>query len=117
MKNYQIAISALIWLFSPISMAGTAETEIQYLLKSVGQSECVFIRNGKSHDAMAAESHLRMKYGKARSRIGSSEQFIDRLASKSSWSGKPYFIECPDSERRPSRDWLAERLATHRQGE
>jgi hypothetical protein len=111
MKNYRIAISALIWFFSPLSMASTAEAEIQYLLKSVGQSECVFIRNGRSHSAMEAESHLRMKYGKTKSRIDSSKQFIERIASKSSWSGKPYFIECPDSERQRSRDWLTEMLA------
>jgi hypothetical protein len=101
-------------LSSLSALAGNPETEIQYLLESVGQSNCIFIRNGESHAATEAESHLRMKYRRGKFWVDNSEQFIERIASKSSWSGKPYFIECPNSDRRPSGDWLLEKLTAHR---
>lgn len=101
-------------LLSVSAVADTPATEIQYLLESVGQSGCVFVRNGKTHAATEAESHLRMKYGKTKFWIDSSEQFIERVASKSSWSGKPYFIDCPNVDREPAGDWLSQKLAAHR---
>ncbi|MDH3511845.1 MAG: DUF5329 domain-containing protein [Gammaproteobacteria bacterium] len=107
-------VGPFLCLLSLPSMAGNAETEILFLLESIGQSPCVFIRNGKIHDAPEAESHLRMKYGKAKFWIDSSEKFIDRIASKSSWSGKPYFIDCPDADPEPAANWLSQKLATHR---
>ena len=114
-NSTRIAVSALVWLLSPVTMADTAETEIQYLLEAIGQSQCMFIRNGKTHAATEAESHLRMKYRNGKIRIDTAEQFIERVASKSSWSGEAYFIDCPDTDRGPSADWLSARLAGHRQ--
>ncbi len=107
-------MSALVWLLSPVTMADTAETEIHYLLETIGQSECTFVRNGEAHDATEAESHLRMKYRNGKFWIDDAEHFIERIASKSSWSGKPYFIDCPDADREPSADWLSDKLAAHR---
>jgi hypothetical protein len=36
--------------------------EIEYLLSTLGSSECTFVRNGKRHSAEDAEEHLRMKH-------------------------------------------------------
>ncbi|MGB5166199.1 MAG: DUF5329 domain-containing protein [Woeseiaceae bacterium] len=88
--------------------------EIDYLLQTIGNSECTFIRNGERHEAQDAEDHLRMKYSKARRFAPSSEKFIERLASKSYLSKKPYFIECPGEEQVPSGDWLMQRLEEYR---
>ena len=88
--------------------------EIDYLLQTIGSSECTFIRNGERHDAQDAEEHLRMKYSRARRFAPSSEKFIERLASKSYLSKKPYFIECPGEEKVPSGDWLMQRLEEYR---
>lgn len=111
----QVAICTLFLALSPAATAAPADPEIQYLLASIGQSQCIFIRNGKSHDPTEAESHLRMKYDKTRYWIDSSEKFIERIASKSSLSGRPYLIDCPDAETRPSRNWLLEKLIRYRQ--
>lgn len=94
--------------------ADDVPAEIDYLLQSIGNSDCTFIRNGERHDAQAAEEHLRMKYSKARRFAPSSEKFIERLASKSYLSKKPYFIECPGQEQVPSGDWLMQRLEEYR---
>jgi len=90
--------------------------EIDYLLTTVGESNCVFIRNGRRHDAAEAEEHLRMKYRRGQRYAPTAESFIERLASSSSMTGKPYFIDCPGEESVPSSEWLMKKLTAHRKG-
>ena len=111
------AIALLVGLcFAATASAGNAEvdTEIEYLLEYVAGSGCVFIRNGDDHDAADAADHLRLKYDRGRRYADTAEQFIDRLASESSWTGKPYSVTCGDTTE-PSGDWLHRALAEYRQ--
>ena len=90
--------------------------EIDYLLEQVKQSNCIFIRNGKKRNAEKATSHLRRKYDYALKKHGqiTAEQFIQHIATKSSWSGKRYSVECPGENPEASADWLTKRLDGHR---
>ena len=102
-------------LTTPASAANdSADAEIQYLLQEVGSSNCTFVRNGQRHTAERAEEHLRMKYDKGRKYIDDAEEFIDKIASKSSWTGNPYTIECANGAPEKSRNWLLARLQDHR---
>ncbi len=75
------------------------DARIEYLLHSVETLKgAKFVRNGSAYDAGAAVSHLRLKLGKAGERVKTAEDFIDGLASKSSFSGKPYTIRMADGE-------------------
>jgi hypothetical protein len=103
---------ALLALALPV-LAGQ-EAEIEYLLVAVANSDCQFIRNGEAHDAAEAAAHLRMKYERAGWLVDDAEEFIDRLASKSSISGRPYAIQCQDAAPSPAQAWLTERLAEYR---
>ena len=89
-------------------------SEIEYLLFSVRSSDCTFIRNGKEHSAIDAEEHLRMKYRKGKKFIDNAEQFIERIASKSSFSGNPYLIRCSNANEK-TNEWLSKKLAKYRQ--
>ena len=93
-----------------------APVEIDFLLATIGSSNCTFIRNGKRYDSGAAEDHLRMKYRNGKRYAPTSEKFIERLASKSYLSKKLYFIECAGEEKIPSGDWLMQRLGEYRSG-
>ncbi len=88
--------------------------EIEYLLDYVSTSGCRFIRNGSAHDPADAADHLRLKYSRGKRYVNSAEQFIDRLASESSWTGKPYSVDC-NGRTEPSRDWLYRALTEYRQ--
>lgn len=92
-----------------------AQIEIDYLLQYVETSGCSFYRNGSWYDSSHAKAHLRTKYDymAARNLIGSAEDFIDKAATKSSLSGKPYKIRC-GSEEVESGQWLREVLARYR---
>lgn len=69
-----------------------------------------FDRNGTIYDAKAAAEHLRLKLDKAGSSITTARQFIDELASKSSMSGKPYYIVYKSGVKVKVRDFLIAQL-------
>ena len=95
--------------------ASQASGEIEFLLNAVGTSGCTFIRNGKSHSAEAAEAHLRMKYRRGKRHATSTEAFIERLASASSMTRKPYYVRCDSPEAMTSETWFKARLAEYRE--
>jgi len=97
-----------------LAAADVTEAEVEYLVSTVGESNCTFIRNGKRHSAEDAEDHLRMKYRRGKRYAPTAEKFIERLASASSMSKKPYYIECKGQEAVPSGDWLMARLNVYR---
>ena len=108
------AIVLLIGLLPSGACADDTLEEIEYLLSSLGSSDCTFIRNGKTYSAHDAEAHLRMKYRRGKRYASTGEKFIERLASESSISKKPYYMECGSEERVLSGDWLMQRLNEYR---
>ena len=88
--------------------------EVGYLIASVSESGCKFVRNGKEHTASEAADHLRMKARKGKRYYDTTEEFIERIASKSSWSGKPYLIQCADAPAVTAGDWFTGVLAEYR---
>jgi hypothetical protein len=63
-------------------------------------------------DGADARDHLQRKYDWARKRhlAGSAEEFIERAASRSSLSGKPYRVRCPGRPEVESQRWFHEVL-------
>ena len=88
--------------------------EIDYLLDTVVASDCTFIRNGKEHEPEAAKDHLNLKRRKGKKYYSNADEFIENLASSSSWSGKPYHIRCGDDEAQLAKDWFSAVLAQYR---
>lgn len=97
-------------LLAAVARADDGAAEIEYLVTAIGASGCAFIRNGKRHDAANAEAHLRLKYKRGRRYASTAEQFIERLASASLLSRKPYFIQCAADDPVPTGIWLMQRL-------
>jgi hypothetical protein len=106
---------AFAWMASVTVLADDAPpAEIEYLLTTMGQSECTFIRNGKEYDAADAEAHLRMKYRRGNRYASTTEDFIENLASKSSMSRKPYLISCDGEAPHEAGPWLFSKLSAYR---
>jgi hypothetical protein len=86
------------------------QQKIERLIEIVRNSEGTkFIRNGAEHTPEQAADHLRSKW-QAAGQIATAEQFIDKIASKSSLSGEPYKIRRADGTLVPAGDFLRERL-------
>jgi hypothetical protein len=80
------------WLFAQ-QPALTESQKTDHLIAYVASLEgAVFIRNGSEHSPGEAAEHLQMKREKAGSRITTAIDFIEKVATKSSMSGKPYQI-------------------------
>lgn len=85
------------------------QTETEHLLSYIEQSDCLFIRNGKSYSAAEAGQHIGKKYNYVKKRIESAEQFISYAATKSSITGEAYTVTC-DGDTLPSKQWLEAEL-------
>lgn len=94
--------------------ADNVDAEIEQLLAFVSASGCDFERNGTVHDSEGAAAHMRLKLSNGKRYVKTAEDFIDRLASASSWTGRDYYAIC-SGERIKSRDWLYGALEEQRQ--
>lgn len=94
----------------PPTAALTEKEKIERLLAAVESSDVVFIRNGSEHGPKAAAAHLRSKLSSAGERVKTARDFIEHLASRSSFSGKPYLIRTKDGAQTPAREWLLKAL-------
>lgn len=110
MSPGKTATAALCLLLAGVAAAGSMDEEIDYLLDAVVESDCTFIRNGKEYPAAAARDHLQMKRERGRRYFDSTEEFIERIASESSWTGRPYQVRCGDAEAEPTRKWFTAAL-------
>jgi hypothetical protein len=92
------------------------QIEVNFLLGYVEGSGCEFYRNGTWYDSKTAQSHLRDKYKYlvARNLINTTEEFIERAATESSLSGKPYEVRCNGGAAVTSKQWLRKELARFR---
>jgi hypothetical protein len=90
-----------------------ARVEISFLLGYVDGSACTFQRNGALHSAADAQSHLREKYANlaARGQIASAEDFIGKVATRSSFTGEDYVVHCAAGTEMTSSAWLRVELA------
>jgi hypothetical protein len=108
-----LLIAALLW--PPAARADTpakTQSEVNLLLGYVAGSGCEFYRNGSWYNAHKAHVHLRDKYNYLvqNNLLDTTEQFIERAASESSFSGKPYLIRCSGVPAVNSQQWLREKL-------
>jgi hypothetical protein len=93
-----------------------AQKEIDHLLLFVEASGCEFYRNGRWYDSVKAQTHLRTKYEflEKNNSIASAEDFVEKVATKSSWSGQPYQMKCGEQAAISTQQWLSDELARYR---
>jgi hypothetical protein len=116
--KWSIAILAVM-LASTAWSAGpddAARAEIAHLLRHLETSGCQFQRNGSWFQPARAAAHLNQKYEYLLKKglVTSAETFIERAATQSSASGKPYSVRCGNAAAVPSAIWLQEELGRFR---
>ena len=103
-------------LLAPMARAeppARVQQEVNFLLGYIEGSGCAFYRNGTWHDSKAAQAHIRDKYKylAARDRISTTEEFIEKAATESSFTGLAYEVRCNGGTSLPSGKWLRDELA------
>lgn len=87
------------------------QEKINSLLDALTTSNITFIRNGEEHDGAWAKNHLAEKLKDAKPAVTTADEFITKVASKSSESGQPYTIKMANGKTMESGDWLKMKLA------
>jgi uncharacterized protein DUF5329 len=111
-----LGLLATLWLpYSASSMTDdTAAPIINHLLAYVEDSNCVFIRNDKEYNSKEAAKHLKGKYDYLMYKVKTAEDFIEIAGSKSTVSGKPYWVRCAGHSPVLSANWLMQELSDYR---
>ena len=86
--------------------AGFQQDAIALLIRAVGASEDVFVREGKDYAGDLAMQLLIAKLGSHRGKAPTVDEFVDTIASQSSKTGEPYRVRRKDGTTVTMREWL-----------
>lgn len=114
--KFAVLVSLLLFLFSVQPLCANEYEETKFLLSFIAESDCTFIRNGKEYSGKEASEHLYKKFNYVKKRINKTSDFIEKVASHSSITKKPYWVRC-GNKKHLSGDWLTERLAAYKNSE
>jgi Family of unknown function (DUF5329) len=119
LKIYWILSAAFLLLLlatGPVAAASASSAEtkkIQALIQQVSDlKDAKFVRNGSTYNSNSAAIFLRRKWQANHSDVHTARDFIDKVASISGTSGKPYLIRFKDGREIHSREFLLARLKT-----
>ena len=114
-----------IWIFVVLLLVFTAcpgfsraqsapspeKQKIEALIKQVSSlKDAKFVRNGSTYEPSTAVRFLRGKWEANDAKVTTAREFIDKVASGSGTSGKPYLIRFKDGRELQSRDFLLAEL-------
>jgi len=108
------AMAVCCTVFSAPVFGADMQKEIDHLLQFVEHTECQYERNGQWHSGKEAAEHIKIKYNYFKNRIDSAEKFVELSATKSTMSGKFYFVHCPNRPKLKSQEWLLHELNNYR---
>jgi len=93
------------------NLPATEKQKIEALIKQVGDlKDAKFVRNGSTYEPATAVRFLRGKWDANKAEVKTVRDFIDKVATKSGTSGKPYLMRFNDGKDIPSRDFLLAEL-------
>ncbi|WP_343624738.1 DUF5329 domain-containing protein [Roseateles puraquae] len=114
MNRSPLFAAALLWLVAAhaVPLPPTARADVDALLTRLQTSGCEFNRNGSWYTGAEAKAHLlkKLDYLEGKDMVSTAEQFIERGASASSMSGKPYLVRCAGKAPVESAVWLKAEL-------
>jgi len=121
-SSYEISMIRSIYSFLFVAIlipagagvsAASQEAAIQYLLDAVESSSCRFVRNDITYSSREFLGHLQSKMALNEEMIGSAEEFIEKIATRSAVSEIPYVAIC-DGQLKITQDWFFDLLTNFR---
>ena len=86
------------------------------ILRVSNMKTMTFMRNGDEHSAADAAKHMKAKFDHFKDEIVTAEDFIDRCASRSEMTGKPYQVKLHNGAVKDAQEFLNAELRTLRKG-
>ena len=114
--NLALTVGLLLSLAAPSflhaqNLPAAEKQKIEALIKHIGEiKDAKFVRNGTTYEPATAVRFLRGKWHANASEVKSARDFIDKVASVSGTSGKPYLIRFKDGREIHSREFFLTEL-------
>ena len=103
-----------IWVAAATAGAAPPPHELSRIERLIAfvesQKDMKFIRNGSEYDCNDAARFLRGKMEAMGAEVTTAREFIERIASKSSMSGRPYHVKFADGRMMTAADFLGAEL-------
>ena len=102
-----MALCAL--LSTPLLRAAemTEQAKIESLITTIeSMDDAKFVRNGSEYTSKNAAKFLRGKWDANKDEVKTARDFIEKIATKSSTTGKPYLIRPQGAAETPCADYL-----------
>ncbi len=115
-ERITITFALLFFLVAPSfghaqALPAAEKQKIESLIKYVGElKDAKFVRNGSIYEPATAVRFLRGKWDANKAEVKTARDFIDKVATKSDTSGKPYLMRFNDGKEIPSREFLLAEL-------
>ena len=115
-RSISVALALFSGTLHAVELSPTTQAEVAHLFEYLASSNCQLYRNGSWHEPREAVDHLEMKYRYLMKKrlVPTAEAFIERAATESSVSGKPYLVKCGDAKPVASATWFRDELARYR---
>ena len=123
-RSFQRCVKRLLGLVLAITFAAAAlgdilpaadRARIESLLAAVEKlADATFVRNGKPYKPATAAKFLRGKWEDRASEVRSTEDFIVKVGSKSSTTGRPYLVRFADGREITTAEFFRAQLAKSR---
>jgi len=118
-RNYVLRLDKLVNLlvghdygvFSLMPSYAWEAKKIDRLLEVIAGSDLTFIRNDQEWSGEMFATLLRDKYEYSGTRYASLSEFIEKVASRSSTTGKPYLVKLPSGDIVDVDTWLRKQAA------
>lgn len=113
-RSWLIAFAlALMLAGRAFAASGVEQRKIDYLIHSVEQLDGAhFIRDGRSYSSGLAIRYVHLQLRTRGGGIRTADEFIDRYATRSPRTGRPYLIRFADGHTEPTARYLRGLLAT-----
>lgn len=110
---FALTLSALT---QAAELSETTKVEILHLFSHLENSGCQFNRNGTWYAPNEAVAHIKKKYDYLLKKdlLTTTESFIEKAATESSMSGKPYEVRCEGQAAVQSSIWFNAELQKYR---
>ena len=107
-----VALTTLLaWRVAGAAPPAHEMSRIDKLIRFVEtQKDMKFVRNGTEYSCAEAAKFLRGKMESMGAEVTTAREFIERIATKSSMSGKPYHVKFADGRMMPSAQFLGDEL-------
>ncbi|MGJ3703316.1 DUF5329 family protein [Variovorax sp. AFSI2.2] len=113
---FAILLAAVAALAQATPSASEQKLIDTLILRVSNMKTMTFMRNGDEHNAADAAKHMQAKFDHFKDEIVTAEDFIDRCASRSEITGKPYQVKMPNGAVRDAKEFLTAELRTLRKG-